>query len=396
MNPARLLEIARVFLRLGLTSFGGPVAHLGYFRKECVERLHWIDDQDYADIMAVCQFLPGPTSSQAVFLLGMKRGGFAGAVLASLCFSLPSLVLMIAFAYGVADMAALARSGALHGLRVAAVAVVAFAFVGTAIRLCNEWRRAAMAAAVMILLILYPGVVTQLLSIAGCALLAWAIRLAPSGPAPPPAERSGHGLALASAVAFVALLAVLPLASARWGGPAATADSFYRSGALVFGGGHVVLPLLRSEMAAHGWVGDAPFMAGYGAAQALPGPLFTFAGYLGCLIHGGPGAWIGGVWAAFFLFLPGWLVVGGVYPFWKSVRSFPGMRSALAGIGAAVVGLLGAALYRPVATEALHGWADAAAAVGALLLLFKARMPSWVLVIAMAAVGQWLLPLLPF
>lgn len=392
--PGKLAEVAGAFLKLGLTSFGGPVAHLGYFRGEFVERRRWLDDAAYADIVALCQFLPGPASSQVAFALGMRRAGLAGALVASLCFTLPSALAMIAFGYGVSSMGDLRGAGWLHGLRLTAVAVVAIAVWEMSFRLCPDWPRRLLGLGAAAAIILLPGTLFQFGIIAACALAGFWIYHGRGE-----ADRGAgvglsreHGWAAASLALFALLFFLLPLlATATGSKPVAVFDGFYRAGSLVFGGGHVVLPLLRSAVVPPGWISDDAFLAGYGAAQALPGPLFTFAGFLGTVIQKGPHAWTGGVLGLFAIFLPAWLLVGGAYPFWHLLRSRPWARSALAGANAAVVGILLAALYRPLCTEAIGGTRDVAVVAAAIFLLAKLKVPPWALVALMAAVGQWVL-----
>lgn len=393
-GPSRLAEVGAAFLRLGLTSFGGPVAHLGYFRKEFVERRRWLDDAAYADLVALCQFLPGPASSQVVFALGMRRAGLAGALLGSLCFMLPSAAAMILFAYGVASLGDVRTAGWLHGLKLAAVAVVAQAVWGMGVRLCPDWPRRIMGIAAAGAVLLLPGAPSQIGVIAACAAVGWWSLRGEAAPG----EISGKGLtrdhawAAASLALFGLLLVALPVL-ARVSGEKSVAvfDGFYRAGSLVFGGGHVVLPLLRSEVVPRGWISDSAFLAGYGAVQAVPGPLFTFAAYLGTVIASGSRAWAGGLMALFAIFLPAWLLVGGAYPFWHLIRAKAWAQGALRGANAAVVGILLAALYRPVCTEGVRDARDVAAAVAAIILLGKLRVPPWAVVALMAAVGQWLL-----
>ena len=392
-GPKQLAEIGAAFLKLGLISFGGPVAHLGYFRREFVERRQWLDDAAYADTVALCQFLPGPASSQVAFALGMRRAGVPGGLLASIAFMLPSAAAMILFAYRVGSMGDLRGAGWPHGLKVAAVAVVALAVWGMARRLCPDWPRRFLGAAAAAIVLILPGALAQVGVIAACGLvglLAW--RGAPGGVPRPEGPGRGHAWAAASLVLFGLLLALLPLA-ARWSGdrPVAVFDAFYRAGSLVFGGGHVVLPLLRSAVVRPGWVDDGSFLAGYGAAQAVPGPLFTFAGYLGALIPSRLPPWTGGVLALLAIFLPGWLLVGGAFPFWHRLCSRGWAQGFLRGANAAVVGLLLAALYRPVCTEGLRDIRDAAASAAALVLLGPLRAPPWAVVALMAAAGQWVL-----
>ena len=393
-TPPGLIEVGGAFLRLGLISFGGPVAHLGYFRKEFVERRRWLDDPAYADLVALCQFLPGPASSQVVFALGMRRAGLAGALLGSLCFMLPSAVAMILFGYGVASLGDIRRAGWLHGLRLAAVAVVAQAVWGMGRRLCPDWPRRILGIAAAAAVLLLPGAQSQIGVIAACAAIGWLWYRGGAAPVKNPgnARIRGHPWAAASLSLFGVLLVALPvLARASGARSVAVFDGFYRAGSLVFGGGHVVLPLLRSELVPRGWISDDAFLAGYGAAQAIPGPLFTFAGYLGTVIHSGPHAWTGGLLGLFAIFLPAWLLVGGAYPFWHAIRAKAWARAALHGADAAVVGILLAALYRPLCTEAIGDARDAAAAAAAVIMLGWLRAPPWAVVALMAAAGQWVL-----
>lgn len=394
-TPGAALEVATVFLKLGCISFGGPIAHLGYFRSELVEKRRWIDDAHYADLVALCQFLPGPASSQVVFALGMQRAGLLGAIIASLCFTLPSALLMIGFAYGVAMLGDLRDAGWLHGLKLAAVAVVAQAVWGMGRKLCPDRPRVTITIAAAAVLLAVPGALAQVGVIVAGGLLGWWMYrqsiATVSLPTEPHAARHHVG-AMAALAAFLALLLVLPLlASTTDDRHVAELDSFYRSGSLVFGGGHVVLPLLRAEIVPTGWLGDDQFLAGYGAAQALPGPLFTFAAYLGAAMDTGIPAWLNGLWCLFAIFLPAWLLIGGALPFWHRVRAKRWAQAALAGANAAVVGVLLAALYDPVITEGIHDHADVAAALVAFAVLEQWKAPPWLVVIAMAAVGQWVL-----
>jgi chromate transporter len=389
-----LAEVGGAFLRLGFISFGGPVAHLGYYRKEFVERRRWLDDAAYADLVALCQFLPGPASSQVAFCLGMRRAGVAGALLGSICFMMPSAAAMILFGCGVASLGGLLQAGWLHGLKLAAVAVVAQAVWVMSLRLCPDWPRRILAIAAAAFVVLLPGALSQIGAIAACALFGWLRWRGGSVSARAPGEGLGRGHAWAAAalLLFGLLLAFLPvLARVSGGRPVAVFDSFYRAGSLVFGGGHVVLPLLRSEVVPRGWISDDAFMAGYGAAQAVPGPLFTFAAYLGTVIQSGPHAWMGGLLALFAIFLPGWLLAGGAYPFWHLLRDMGWAQASLRGANAAVVGILLAALYRPVCTEGIRDARDVAAAAVAIVLLERLRTPSWAVVALMAAAGQWVL-----
>lgn len=387
-------ELAAAFGKLGLISFGGPVAHLGYFREEFVARRRWISDADYADLVALCQFLPGPASSQVVFALGMQRAGVAGGLVASACFTLPSALLLVAFGYGVATAGDLSGAGWLHGLKLAAVAVVAQAVWGMGRTLCPDRPRQTLCLAAAALLLVAPGALAQVGVIALGALVGWALYRG-QVPAPavraPPNRRGAHAFAAAALAVFFALLVVLPAAAAATGSRAlAVFDGFYRSGSLVFGGGHVVLPLLRAEVVPPGWVSDDAFLAGYGAAQAVPGPLFTFAAYLGTVMEGGP-SWANGFFCLLAIFLPAWLLIGGALPFWHRLRARPSAQAALRGANAAVVGVLLAALYHPVITEGVHGAGDVAAALLAFAALLTWKVPPWAVVLALAAAGQWVL-----
>lgn len=392
---ARIAEVFRAFSRLGATSFGGPVAHLGYFRSEFVERRRWLSDADYADLVALCQFLPGPASSQLAFAIGQRRAGLVGAMLASFCFTAPSAVLMIAFAYGAARPGDLSNAGWLHGLKLAAVAVVAQAAWGMSRSLCPDWPRRLIALAVLAVALTLQHAFVQVgaIVLGGCVGLACCrTGIESSRASPSPFRVQAHIAALASLLTVAALLVLLPaVASSIPRREILAFDSFFRSGALVFGGGHVVLPLLHGQVVPRGWVSDEQFLAGYGAAQAVPGPLFTFAAYLGTTMHDGPHAWLVGVWCLLAIFLPAWLLIGGAVPFWNTLRSRPWPRAALRGTNAAVVGLLGSALCVPVISSSVRNVADAATAVVGFALLQWARCPSWLVVVLLAATGQWLL-----
>jgi chromate transporter len=390
-----LLEVAGAFLRLGCLSFGGPIAHLGYLRAEFVEKRKWLDDAHYGDLVALCQFLPGPASSQVVFALGMQRAGLLGALVASVCFTLPSALLMIGFAYGVARASDLNGVGWLHGLKLASVAVVAQAVWGMGKKLCTDRARISLCIGSAAVLLAVPGAIAQLCVIAFGGLVGWrlcretiAVGAVPGGTTGP----RGHVAAAAALVAFFALLVALPaLASATGSHHLAVFDSFYRSGSLVFGGGHVVLPLLRAEIVPRAWLTDDQFLAGYGAAQALPGPMFAFSAYLGAAMSPGPASWLKGLWCLLGIFLPAWLLIGGALPFWHRLRAKRWAQAALAGANAAVVGVLLAALYNPVFTESVRGPRDVVAALLAFGLLEQWKVPPWLVVAASAAAGQWLL-----
>ncbi len=386
------LTILAVFLRLGLTSFGGPIAHLGYFRTEFVERRHWMEDRAFSHLVALCQFLPGPASSQVGMGIGLARAGWPGALAAWIGFTLPSAVLLIAFAYGIANDGTLADSGVVHGLKVVAVAVVAQAVWGMARSLCPDRARAALAVLAALLTLTLPSAAAQIAAIAVGGLLGWSLlpRLAQ-----PPDPLLSFGVSkvagTVSLALFGALLLALPLLAAATHSPTmALLDGFYRSGALVFGGGHVVLPLLQATVVPGGAVSNADFLAGYGAAQAVPGPLFAFAAYLGAVMHGSLSGWFGGLIFLVAIFLPGFLLLVGALPFWDVLRKRADIQAAMAGVNASVVGILLSALYDPVWTSAIHSRADFGLALVAFGLLVYTRM-SPVVVVALSALGGWLL-----
>jgi len=388
-----LFEIAAIFLRLGLTSFGGPVAHLGYFQDEIVRRKRWFSDEEYADLVALCHFLPGPASSQFVFATGMKQRGLLGALAASLCFTLPSAIAMILFAIGLAKFGDTRTAGWLHGLKLAAVAVVAQAVWNLGRKLCPDFARGIIAAAAAAVVLFFPRTGIQIAAIAIGALAGWSLYRGtiPVSQNPPTPKRKNHGWAGFTLIAFFLLLIVLPLAAKPMQSTWLSAfDSFYRSGALVFGGGHVVLPLLRAEVVPRGWISDAAFLAGYGAAQAVPDPLFTFAAYLGATIFP-DSPWLGGLWCLLGIFLPAWMLIGGALPFWHSLREKAWAQAALRGANAAVVGVLLAALYNPVGIQGVRRPSDAVAAAIAFVLLQFCRVPPWLVVALAAAAGQWIL-----
>ncbi len=399
-RASALLEVFLTFLRLGLTSFGGPVAHLAYFRAELVERRRWLGDARYSELLALCQFLPGPASSQLGMALGMTRAGLWGALAAWLGFTLPSAAALLLFAQTLSAHPTLAAAGWVHGLKVVAVAVVAQAVWAMARSLCPDRPRAALAMLAALLTLLAPTAAAQLVALLLCALLGlgWlqdtgtGARASDEGDGTEaPAIAVSRSLAIVALVVFFALLLVLPLWAAATGSPALSAMSgVYRAGALVFGGGHVVLPLLEASVVPAGLVSQGDFLAGYGAAQAVPGPLFSFAAYLGALL---PGAMHGAAGALLLLcaiFLPGSLLLLGALPFWEVLRQRQGMRRAMAGVNAGVVGLLLSALYDPVWTGAIHSRADAALALAAWALLSLARLsPVWV--VGFAAAAGWAL-----
>ena len=387
-SPSRVLEVLRVATRLGLTSFGGPVAHLGYFRDEYVVRRRWLDEPTYADLVALCQFLPGPASSQVGIAIGITRAGLLGGVAAWLGFTLPSAIALVAFAYGLRGLG-VADAGWLHGLKVAAVAVVALAVWGMARSLAPDRARATIAILAAMGALLWPTGVGQVAIITVAALVGW--RFLPGTAAAPTARRPvavGRGLGAAMLALFFALLIALPVVRQLVGSQAlAVFDSFFRVGSLVFGGGHVVLPLLQAEVVPTGWVTGEEFVAGYGAAQAVPGPLFTFAAYLGAVMGPRPNGLAGAALALGAIFLPSFFMVVGALPFWDTLRGRAGFQSALRGVNAAVVGLLLAALYQPVWTSAIHGPADVGLALAAFGLLALWKAPPWLVVILAAAAG---------
>ena len=392
-GPGRWPEVLAVFFRLGLTSFGGPVAHLGYFRAEFVERRRWLDEQSYVDLVALCQFLPGPASSQVGIGTGLLRAGIPGALAAWVGFTLPSAVAMVLFAYGLGTLEDALGTGWLHGLKIAAVAVVAQAVWGMAQSLCPDRARATLAVMAAVVVLLAPSALGQIGAIAAGGVIGLALLRDDAG-APGSAldVPIGRGFALACLALFFALLAGLPLlAAAVPSQPLALIDSFYRSGSLVFGGGHVVLPLLQAEVVPRGWVTNDAFLAGYGAAQAVPGPLFTFAAYLGAVMRPEPNGWLGATICLVAIFLPSFLLVFGALPFWAALRGAPRAQAALRGINAAVVGLLLAALYRPVWVNAIFAPADFALAIAAFLALAVWKVPPW-LVVVLAALAGGLLP----
>ena len=397
-GPGAFLEVLGAFLRLGLTSFGGPVAHIGYFRSEFVERRRWLAEAAFADLFALCQFMPGPASSQLGMALGLLRAGPAGMLAAWIGFTLPSAAAMVAFAYGVHALGDVSQAAWLKGLKLVAVAVVAQAVWGMARSLAPDRPRATLAVAAALVALAAPSAVGQI----GAIVLGGVVGLTLL---PHPELRdSAHaalgvrmprGVAVALLGLFLALLILLsPLAAAVGGHTLRLIAAFYRAGALVFGGGHVVLPLLQSAVVPPGWVGNDSFLAGYGAAQAVPGPLFTFAAYLGAAMRLAPNGWLGGAIALLAIFLPSFLLVGGLLPFWESLRHRIRVQAALRGVNAAVVGVLLAALFTPVWTSAVHTPADFGLALTAFLLLALWSVPPWLVVVlgagaasALAAAG---------
>ena len=402
--PARTSEVASSFLRLGLTSFGGPVAHLGYFRETFVGRRSWLDDREYADLVALCQMLPGPASSQVGMGLGLRRAGLPGLAAAWVTFTLPSAILLTLFALGLSAFGELGDAGWLLGLKAAAVAVVAGAVQSMAKSLTPDARRASIAGLAIVLMLVIPNsiVPTALVQVAAIVLggvlgLVWLKRPhrgAKNRETPAEtrvASRGARRLGISALIAFVALLVGLPALTAVTGDATIRLiDIFYRAGALVFGGGHVVLPLLEAELVPTGLVDHDTFLAGYGAAQAVPGPLFTFAAFLGASMTTGPSGILGAGIALLAIFLPAGLLVIGILPFWERLRSWEPATAALTGVNAAVVGLLGAALYDPVFVEGITSPATLALAVAAFIAGTMWKVPAWATVIGAGLLG-WLL-----
>ncbi len=399
-SPMPFRIIFLIFLKLGLTCFGGPIAHLGYFRAEFVNRRRWLSEESYGDLVALGQFLPGPASSQVGFAIGLLRGGVFGGLAAWLGFTLPSAILLVLFARGAADLSGPVMGGILHGLKIVAVAVVAQAVWGMARQFCPDRQRGSIALAAVLAVVFLGGTAGQLLAILLGAAAGFHLCR------PIPAERTvvadhhvrlsapvGRIAAFAILIVVLALLLLLPLLHGLgWGDHAelahATAlfDAFYRAGALVFGGGHVVLPLLQESVVQPGWVAPDAFLAGYGAAQAVPGPLFTFAAYLGAINNAAPDGWIGAGIALIGIFLPGLLLILAALPFWDHLRRQPAMRAILNGVNAAVVGLLAAALYDPVWISAIRLSQDFALALLCFILLAAWKAQPWIVVL-IGAIG---------
>ncbi len=391
-NKSSVLTVFLTFLRLGLTSFGGPVAHIGYFHDEFVVRRKWLDERAYADLVALCQFLPGPASSQVGIGVGLSRAGLPGAIAAWTAFAMPSAIALILFGYGVLRFGDVVGSGALHGLKVVAVAVVAQAVWTMARNLCPDAKRATLAVLATIAVLAVPSPFVQVAVIIVGGLIGWTLLRSDA-----PVDHVDMGVrvkrsfAIAALVLFFALLIGLPLLSAAYPSQTlAVIDSFYRSGSLVFGGGHVVLPLLQAEVVPTGWVSNDAFLAGYGAAQAVPGPLFTFGAFLGTVMNGSPTGVAGGMICLVAIFASSFLLVIGAMPFWDKIRRVGAVQNALLGVNAAVVGLLLAALYDPVWTSAIRSGSDFGLALAAFVLLVFWKTPAW-LVVILTAIGGWLL-----
>ncbi len=393
-RPGSPGEVLLIFLKLGVSCFGGPIAHIGYFRDEFVVRRRWLDERAYADLVALCQFLPGPASSQVGFSIGLMRAGALGAAAAWTGFTLPSAILLVLFAYGSGNLHGAAGAGLLHGLKLVAVAIVAQAVWGMARTLCPDRERASIAAIAALIVLFASASFAQIGAIVFGALAGlWLCR-------EEQAVQSGHivvpvtrGAGIEALAAFFALLVIVLLLRNLEIFPGANLfAAFYRSGALVFGGGHVVLPLLREAFVTPGWVSDDAFLAGYGAAQAVPGPLFTFAAYLGAVANQPPHGVAGAALGLIGIFLPGLLVLVGTLPFWDALRKKTTAQAMMRGVNAAVVGLLGAALYNPVWTSSVQGPGDFAIALTGFVLLTVWRTPPLVVVIV-SAIGGVLLAL---
>lgn len=384
-------EVFAAFLKLGLTSFGGPIAHLGYFRDELVTRRGWLTDHAYADLVALCQFLPGPASSQVGFALGLMRAGWLGALAAFTAFTLPSALILLVFAMTAAQITGPIGTGIIEGLKIVAVAIVAQAVWGMARNLCPDRERASIAVGAVAVLAFVPGafgmVGAIVLGAVAGLVLGRGTEKPVGGHVTMPVRRVQAGIALA---AFAAFLVLLPLVAGR-SQALAIVDSFYRAGALVFGGGHVVLPLLQAEVVQPGWVTPDAFLAGYGAAQAVPGPLFTFAAYLGAVLGPEPNGVAGATLALLAVFLPGFLLLIGVLPFWDRFRAMAPAQSLMQGANAAVVGILGAALYAPVFTSAIGDMRDFTLALVCFVLLMAWKTPPWVVVAVAGAGGAFLM-----
>lgn len=379
-----------IFLRLGLTSFGGPTAHLGYFREEFVARRQWLSERSFTDLVALCQFLPGPASSQVGMAVGILRRGYLGALVSWAGFTLPSAMMLILFALGISRHGDMLPPASLHGLKVVAVAVVAQAVWSMARTICTDLPRIALMLVAACMCLSFPASLSQVIIIAFSAIAGLAL-FSTTPPAPPEAlpiavsTRSGIGWL----VIFVLLLVALPILSRSLGSQALNdVDSFFRVGSLVFGGGHVVLPLLQAEVVPTGLVSNDTFLAGYGAAQAIPGPLFTFAGFLGASMTSGPNGVAGGILCLLAIFAPSFLLIAGAIPFWNALRLNPSMQAAMAGVNSAVVGMLLAAFYRPVWISAIHLSSDFAIALAAFVALVFWRIPPWLVVILGAFAGM--------
>ncbi|MGV6989278.1 chromate efflux transporter [Testudinibacter sp. P80/BLE/0925] len=394
-SKSSIKTIFLTFLFLGLTSFGGPIAHLGYFREAFVVRRHWLSDKHYADLVALCQFLPGPASSQVGFAIGLLKGGYPGAIAAWIGFTLPSAIALMLFAVGMNHYGSLLPTGILHGLKIAAVAIVAHAIWGMGKNLITDRIRATIMLLSAIAVLLLASAWGQVAVIIVAAVIG--SRFLPVATdntvqAPLEVRSSQKQTALVIFSVFLLLLIGLPLLTSVVENPwLQRADSFYRAGSLVFGGGHVVLPLLQTEMLSHGWLNDDTFLAGYGAAQAVPGPLFTFAAFLGSAIGADGSPWLSGLFCLIIIFVPSFLLLIAALPFWESLRHQAKAQTALAAVNAAVVGILLAAFYQPIWQKAIFDATDFSIALLAFLLLNSWKLPAWALVLGCAGLGAMVL-----
>ncbi|MCR8850327.1 chromate transporter [Rossellomorea sp. SC111] len=384
MNLKTLMEILIISTRLGFTSFGGPVAHLGYFHEEYVRRRKWMDEKSYADLVALCQFLPGPASSQVGMGIGIMRAGVLGGIVSFLGFTLPSVVALVLFALVLQGMG-VTDAGWIHGLKIVAVAVVGHAILGMAQKLTPDLKRKAIALFALVVILIWQTAISQVAVILLSALIGFLLYKRHASDQESKVKIPiSRRLAVICLMIFFGLLILLPImreaTTSEW---VALFDSFYRSGSLVFGGGHVVLPLLEREFVPTGWLTEEQFLAGYGAAQAVPGPLFTFAAYIGAVISG----WKGGMLATVAIFLPAFLLITGALPFWDSLRRNPKIKGALMGVNAAVVGILTAAFYHPIFTSSILVPVDFAFAAILFSMLVFWKLPPWMVVIAGALGG---------
>lgn len=389
-NGENLWTLFLVFLRLGLTSFGGPVAHLGYFREEFVARRQWLSERAFTDLVALCQFLPGPASSQVGIAVGILRRGYFGALVSWAGFTLPSAILLVLFALDLSHHADMLPLAALHGLKVVAVAVVAQAVWGMSRAICTDLSRVTIMLVAACTCLAFSGTLSQIVVIVLAAVTGLALfSSTPSAPQDAlPIGVTAHSGSIWLGI-FALLLIGLPILSRSFNSPALNnLDAFFRVGSLVFGGGHVVLPLLQAEVVPSGLVSNDTFLAGYGAAQAVPGPLFTFAAFLGASMTVGPSGAAGGVLCLLAIFAPSFLLVAGSIPFWNTLRRNPRMQAALVGVNSAVVGMLLAALYHPVWTSAIHVPSDFAIALTAFVALVFWRVPPWLVVVLSALLGM--------
>jgi chromate transporter len=385
-------EVFLTFLKLGLTSFGGPIAHLGYFRTEIVERRRWLSDEQFGQLLAICQFLPGPASSQLGFTLGLVRAGSFGALAAFVAFTLPSALLLVAFAAALPLLSGAIGEAAVHGLKLVACAVVADAVLGMSKKLCPDTLRRAIAVLSAAALLVASSALAQLAIVIVAAVIGAYFLREITAPENDSGFQISYGPRVGAVllVIFGGLLLGLPIIATGRPDFASVAEAFYRAGALVFGGGHVVLPLLQDSVVSTAWVAPEQFLSGYGASQAIPGPMFAFSAYLGAVLSPMENTYLMAATALAFMFLPGFLLVAGVLPFWGAVSRHPTAARAIAGVNAAVVGLLAAALYNPIFTSGITSQADLAVAVVAFGLLVVWRVSPLIVVLwcVIASVSQ--------